>query len=544
MLAEIRCEKFNQKVIFFHSGLNVVLGDDKATNSIGKTTLLMIIDFVFGGNTYISNGTDIMENIGSHEFKFRFDFAKENLYFIRDTDNYKFVSVCDEHYSKQNEISLEEYKKLLFAKYELDFLGNNARTIIGTCSRIWGKDNYTVDKPLKTKDSKNDTAITNLIKLFNKYNFIESLESQINKIKNQNNAIRDAIKSDLISTINKKQYENNKVELNELSKKIEEFKKNVDDFNLDLKSLMSEELIELKNQKNSLCIKKSQLLNKIKRIENNLNSDDIKIKNKFNKLIEFFPSINMEKLNEINDFHNKISSSLKNELIKEEEQLKALLDIVKIDIENITLEMEKKIKIKNTSSYSVERLADLLTKENNLKQVNQYYEKAESNKTSLKDVKDELSTIKTNILSEISNLINIEMYNSFNVIYKDKRTSPTFSINLETYNLKRSGDTGTGSAYINLIAFDLSLFKLTKLPILIHDTIMFKNVEVPAFENLIKIYNSFTKQIFISIDEIYRFSQETKSILNDRKVIALDEKNTLFIKNWKLNASQNKDTLN
>ncbi len=544
MLAEIRCEKFNQKVVSFHSGLNVVLGDDKATNSIGKTTLLMIIDFVFGGNTYISNGTDIMENIGSHEFKFRFDFGEESLYFIRDTDNYKFVSVCDEHYNKQNEISLEEYKKLLFTKYELDFLGNNARTIIGTCSRIWGKDNYTVDKPLKTKDSKNDTAITNLIKLFNKYNFIESLENQINKIKNQNNAIRDAIKSDLIPTINKKQYENNKVELTELSKKIEEFKKNVDDFNLDLKSLMSEELIELKNQKNSLCIKKSQLLNKIKRIENNLNSDDIKMKNKFDKLIEFFPSINMEKLNEINDFHNKISSSLKNELIKEEEQLKALLDIVKNDIENITLEMEKKIKIKNTSSYSVERLADLLTKENNLKQVNQYYEKAESNKTSLKDVKDELSTIKTNILSEISNLINIEMYNYFNVIYKDKRTSPTFSINLETYNLKRSGDTGTGSAYINLIAFDLSLFKITNLPILIHDTIMFKNVEIPAFENLTKIYNSFTKQIFISIDEIYRFSQEIKSILNDRKVIALDEKNTLFIKNWKLNASQNKDTLN
>ncbi len=307
---------------------------------------------------------------------------------------------------------------------------------------------------------------------------------------------------------------------------------------------MSEELIELKNQKNSLCIKKSQLLNKIKRIENNLNSNEIKIKNKFNKLIEFFPSINMEKLNKINDFHNKISSSLKNELIKEEEQLKALLDIVNVDIDNITLEMENKIKIKNTSSYSVERLADLLTKENNLKQVNQYYEKAESNKTNLKEAKDELSTIKTNILSEISNLINIEMYNYFSVIYKNKRTSPTFSINLETYNLKRNGDTGTGSAYINLIAFDLSLFKITKLPILIHDTILFKNVEVPAFENLTKIYNSFTKQIFISIDEIYRFSQETKSILNDKKVIALDEKNTLFIKNWKLSSSQNEDTLN
>ena len=127
------------------------------------------------------------------------------------------------------------------------------------------------------------------------------------------------------------------------------------------------------------------------------------------------------------------------------------------------------------------------------------------------------------------------MYNYFNIIYKDKRTSPTFSINLENYNLKRSGDTGTGSSYINLIAFDLSLFSITKLPILIHDTIMFKNIEVPAFENLIKIYKSFEKQIFISIDEIDKFSQQTKNVLNDRKVIELDKSNTLFIKNWKLN---------
>ena len=36
------------------NGLNSILGDDVSTNSIGKSTLLMIIDFVFGGNTFIS----------------------------------------------------------------------------------------------------------------------------------------------------------------------------------------------------------------------------------------------------------------------------------------------------------------------------------------------------------------------------------------------------------------------------------------------------------------------------------------------------------
>lgn len=534
MLIEIRCEKFKQKVISFHSGLNVVLGDNKASNSIGKTTLLMIIDFVFGGNTYITNGSDVIENLGNHEFKFKFDFKGEDLYFIRSTANHKFVSTCDKEYNKKKEISLDEYKRILFSKYELEFLGNNARTIIGTFSRVWGKNNDDVEKPLKTKDSKNDSAITNLIKLFNKYNLIESLENQINKISSQNVAIKDAIKNDLIPSINKRQYENNKTELIELNIKIKEFKKDIDDFSLDIKSLMSEELLELKTQKNSLYIKKNQLLNKIKRIENNLNSNDIKSKNKFDKLIEFFPNINIQKLNEINNFHNKVSNSLKEELIKEKTQLTALLNIIEKDIKNITQKMESKIKIKNSTRYSIDRITDLIAKANNLEQVNEYYEKLENNKTNLKEAKEELSKIKNDILSDISKRINIEMFNYFNKIYKNKRTSPTFNINLDTYSLKRTGDTGTGSAYINLIAFDLSVFKMTKLPILIHDTIMFKHIEVPAFENLVKIYNSFTKQIFISVDEISRFSQESRDVLNDKKIIALDKDNTLFIKNWKI----------
>ena len=34
MLVEIRTDLFKDKVIKFHNGLNVVLGDDRATNSI------------------------------------------------------------------------------------------------------------------------------------------------------------------------------------------------------------------------------------------------------------------------------------------------------------------------------------------------------------------------------------------------------------------------------------------------------------------------------------------------------------------------------
>ena len=41
-----------RKPIIFHEGLNTVLGGQSADNSIGKSTFLLIIDYVFGGDTY------------------------------------------------------------------------------------------------------------------------------------------------------------------------------------------------------------------------------------------------------------------------------------------------------------------------------------------------------------------------------------------------------------------------------------------------------------------------------------------------------------
>lgn len=57
MLKEIYCELLKTKTrpsgkIIFHNGLNVILGSKVGTTSIGKSTSLLIIDFVFGGDTY------------------------------------------------------------------------------------------------------------------------------------------------------------------------------------------------------------------------------------------------------------------------------------------------------------------------------------------------------------------------------------------------------------------------------------------------------------------------------------------------------------
>ena len=534
MLKEINCSLFNQKKIKFHEGLNVVLGDDKASNSIGKTTLLLIIDFIFGGNSYINGNNDTVTNLGNHSFEFCFEFKNNNYYFRRTTQNYNFVEICDEKYNKVSELSLDKYKQFLEKMYKVEYLGTNFRSVVGNFCRIWGKENYFVNKPLKQKDSKNENSINNLIKLFNKYTLIDNFEQQYKKIQNKKEALKKAFNNDLIPSVTKYQYEKNKSEILSINNKIERFKKSIGDSDLDLSSMASEELLELKEQKNKLYVQKSQIESKIKRMERNLNSEDLKITAKLNKLNEFFPNINMKKLQEINDFHKQMSTSLKKEIIEEIDSMKYILTKIDHDINYINNKMKDKTTIKNVTDYNVERLAELISKKNKLEQINSYYEENYTVQEGLKNIKIDLYNKKNEILSNIAKSINIRMYEIFEKIYGDKRNSPTFSVTQESYDLKRLNDTGTGSSYINLIAFDLSVFELTDLPFIIHDSILFKNIQTSAFENLVRLYSQYTRQSFIAIDEICKFSDATRCILNDKKVISLSCNQILFETNWKL----------
>ena len=79
LLREIRCDEFKdegevRKPITFHAGLNTVMGASRASNSIGKTTFLLIIDYVFGGRDYVMLNTDVTKNVGQHTICFAFEF--------------------------------------------------------------------------------------------------------------------------------------------------------------------------------------------------------------------------------------------------------------------------------------------------------------------------------------------------------------------------------------------------------------------------------------------------------------------------------------
>lgn len=122
MLLEIICSKFKshgevRPAIRFHKGLNTVLGGKAADNSVGKSTFLLIVDFVFGGDTY--KNSDAVSHIGNHTIKFAFQFGDTIYHFARNIVNASEVTVCDEKYNPIENIKINDFRKKLFDLYHI-----------------------------------------------------------------------------------------------------------------------------------------------------------------------------------------------------------------------------------------------------------------------------------------------------------------------------------------------------------------------------------------------------------------------------------------
>ena len=147
MLHEICCDQFHQKRIAFNPGLSVVLGTNTGDNSIGKSTFLLIVDYVFGGSTYAST-TDIIDNVGPHDIYFSFVFDKETFKFCRNSIRANTVWKCNDSYEKVEEIGLNDYCKWLDSKYAISLPELSFRDAVGRYIRAYGKNNCDERHPL------------------------------------------------------------------------------------------------------------------------------------------------------------------------------------------------------------------------------------------------------------------------------------------------------------------------------------------------------------------------------------------------------------
>lgn len=126
------------------------------------------------------------------------------------------------------------------------------------------------------------------------------------------------------------------------------------------------------------------------------------------------------------------------------------------------------------------------------------------------------------------------MYSLNDEIYDGRRTAPTLTISdASHYKFFTPKDGGTGSKYKGLVLFDLAILQLTNLPVIIHDSILLKQIEDYALEKILELYTRTDKQVFIALDKGTSYTETSQKILNDNIVLTLEPGGSeLFGRAW------------
>ncbi|WP_158937424.1 DUF2326 domain-containing protein [Burkholderia sp. S171] len=181
----------------------------------------------------------------------------------------------------------------------------------------------------------------------------------------------------------------------------------------------------------------------------------------------------------------------------------------------------------------IDRVTMLSEQWTKLRRQNEYFEKKIAIDGDYGLLSEELSKLKTQIVYEIQGSINAKIHEIVERVYGENAKSPSLELGESSYSYQIVDDTGTGKAFANLVIFDLAIFELTDLPILIHDSPLFKNVENRAVARFIKEYERFSSQTFIALDEVYKYGEETAATLQRLSVVRLNNTGLLYVKDWR-----------
>ena len=372
MLTEIICDKFketNQKIIF-HPGLNVVLGGDKASNSIGKSTFLMIIDFVFGGNDYIGKCDDVHRMIKSHKFKFAFSFDSKFYHFIRGTDDSNFVSECDSHYNIQNTITIDEFKRFLKKHYNITTDDLSFRDTISGYFRIYQRKNYNEYRPFQSFEGEAaENSIIRLIKLYNLYDSIKEYEKTLKENIETLSIYKKSLDKGFIPKINKRQYESDKKEIDKTDEEITSIAYDLDRNILDVENLKTKEVRELKEKISVIKASRTKYENKKEKLQFEITDNDTpKISNSdfYKSLKQFFPNVNERELSEVDNFHKGIYRILNKEVKSEIDRLNNLIEECNIELLRLNQLLDSYQEEKNLSKFVLKKIEACVVHKNEL----------------------------------------------------------------------------------------------------------------------------------------------------------------------------------
>ena len=532
MLKEIRCSHLIEKKLEFNSGLNVLTGPDDGANSIGKSSVLMLLDFAFAGDDFIKKCSDVIENVGIVTVEMDFSFNDDMYSFSRSTNDPKAIVFLSE--KGEPEKSIDEYRSFLKVIFNFPEYGASFRGAVNPFFRIWGKDNYNPNKPLNSFPSEPYSSIKpNLLKLYSLYGSLRELEKEKSATEKKKNALKVAFNEGYIQPLTKPQMAKKEARLIELEAEIAKIKESLENYSINANQIINDENLKIKSEKDEFVNKRSHFKNRLKRIEDNLTYGNTANKKNFEKLEEYFPNVNIDKLAKIDQFHSGITKILKAELREEKSFLGEQIQSLELQIQSIEAQLLESARAVGKPSGLVDKMLGLSSEEKDIREQLRFREIKSTIDDKVGDIAGQIIESSAKSLSKIESDLNSTMSKYIGKFYKGNPVSPKIKLSEGRYEFDHNEDSGTGKAYANMVSLDMSFLEKTYLPALIHDLIVFSNIEDHAIEDIFEEYSSTRKQVFIAIDKTNRFKDKTQKLIKKHEFLSLGSDRLAFGKSWK-----------
>lgn len=541
MLVNLRCEKFSEHIgkertISFRKGLNVVCGDAVGSNAIGKSTLLLILDYVFGGDSYTNLAKDIMENIGAHTFYFEFNFNGEPYYYSRSTDNKKQVAICDSNYDVINQISVAEYQNELMSKYNISRPLLRFTEISDHFYRIYIRGNTLERTPMLSKINENHAkAVDVLLQLLDAY-------EETAAVKNAEEQLGITSRQDVSKRIDK-----NLTTIKENKEAIEELRGRLDSLVASNPEAQIRMLEGIDEKERIRMLNASKTMREITRaldktraqmdaIEANLALASEEYQEELDTLQIFFPNCNMNLFSDIERFHQRISQMLKARIQDEMKRLSVNAKYYEKELSRAKKTLRDNDLAKKYSEQvlrqciAISRKIDEYEREN--KTLQEDVDKYEAIMAAQKEL-EILYMAQTKRMKSVASEINHVMRNANEFITDGTELSPSLDIE-ENKDMKfyTPNNTSEGTSFKNLVVYDLAMLRLAPIPILIHDSNILRNIDNVQFPRVLDAYINSGKQVFVAFDRVESAPEETQKIILDHRIVKLADGQELFGRSW------------
>ena len=539
MLIRIKCDAFAKdiQVLDIKPGLNTILGSSDGSNAIGKTTFLWILDFIYGGQRYAKLMQGIKQYTGHQVIYFTFLFDGAKKYFYRKTEEPNKVFSCDAEGHIIEDISIASYRELLRQYYKLDKPGLGFNGLVSHFFRIYGAGNTQEWLPMKGHSETNESAIDFLMQLFGYGNLVTSIDRMEQEL--NIDAFQVFLKKPPAPIDYDQMIEDNNAAIKALQQRLDKLLKqngNIEYSILGLDTQLTDTVCKLQKELRQITLQYEAVRSQMDSIEMNLSESVEDKAAEFEALKKFFPGIELKSLSDIEIFHRQLRKILRDEMQKEINRLRPVLDFYSTEIDRLNVKIKESginqainERIMSQCVSAKQRIETLKAENQKLEyekelqdergyRLNKLRDLAEQYRDALKDIESQINKGLTVINSEVTAGI---------------ENAPVLSIGISNdLSFGAAGNTSEGTAFKNLILYDLCLAHLSFIPVIIHDSNILKRIDDTYLEQILKHYQDCGSQIFIAYDKAKSIKESARSILEQTTLLQLYDGHELFGKSW------------